>query len=117
VRARDEISDIGAPDLPQPRELIRTVCGEHLRDLVISDAFACPGLPRFAVFLLGFPEAIVPHGARSAGAWPPRIKFSCLNWNLMVPKLHPLTVAFDGNSAQADNVSSFVRNGDGYVTT
>ena len=35
----------------------------------------------------------------------------------MVPKLRPLTVAFYGNSAQADNVSSFVRNGDGCVTT
>jgi hypothetical protein len=46
-----------------------------------------------------------------------KIEFSYLNWNLMVPKLHPLTVAFYGNSAQADNVSSFVRNGDGCVTT
>jgi hypothetical protein len=68
--------DIGVPDLPQPRGLMRALCGGHIRDLVMSGASACLGLPRFIVFLLGFPEAVAPHGARSAGvrACPPRLK-------------------------------------------
>jgi hypothetical protein len=35
-----------------------------------------------------------------------KIEFSYLNGNLMVPKLRLLTLAFDGNSRKADNVSS-----------
>jgi len=70
---------------------------------------ACLSLPRFAIFLLGFPEAVVSQGAHYASRLPGsnKIKFSYLNWNLMVPKLHPLTLTFDNNPREMDNVSSF----------
>jgi hypothetical protein len=35
----------------------------------------------------------------------------------MVQKLHLLTLTFDGNYPKTDNVSSFVRGDDGFVTT
>jgi hypothetical protein len=34
----------------------------------------------------------------------------------MAPKSQPPTLAFDGKSREADNVSSFVRGGDGFMT-
>jgi hypothetical protein len=41
------------------------------------------------------------HGARFAGGASTasnEIEFSCLNGNLMVPAIHPLTLSSDGNS-------------------
>jgi len=73
------------------------------------------------VFLLGFPDAVVPLGGRTprrSSRLPAsnKIEFSYLNANLMVPKFYPLTLPFDGLSHEADNVS-FRRSNDGFVTT
>jgi hypothetical protein len=46
-----------------------------------------------------------------------KIEFSYLNWNLMVPKLRLLTLAFDGNSRKTRTMSLLVRSDDGLVTT
>jgi hypothetical protein len=94
--------DIKAPDLPRPRGPCPLFAGRYVWNLVIGAAGACLGLRQSTVSLPGPPEAIVPHGARSAG------DCGCLNWNLMAPKSHRLTLAFDGSSREADNVSSFV---------
>jgi hypothetical protein len=74
--------------------------------------------------LLGFPEAVILLGNRMALALllfvlaaTNKIKFSYLNWSLMASKTHPPTLSFDGNSREADHVSSFERSDDGFVTT
>jgi hypothetical protein len=74
--------------------------------------------------LLGFPEAVILRGNRMALALllfvlaaTNKIKFSYLNWSLMASKTHPPTLSFDGNSREADHVSSFERSDDGFVTT
>jgi hypothetical protein len=74
--------------------------------------------------LLGFPEAVILLGNRMALALllfvlaaTNKIEFSYLNWSLMVSKTHPPTLSFDGNSREADHVSSFERSDDGFVTT
>jgi hypothetical protein len=68
------------------------------------------------VFLPGFPEDSIRlgtrHDARSARQLlhvaSNKIEFKYLNGNLMVPKIHRLTLTFDRSSRKADNVASFV---------
>jgi hypothetical protein len=35
------------------------------------------------------------------------MEFSCLNWNLMVPKWHRLIVTIDSNAPKVNEASSF----------
>ncbi|SDT50129.1 hypothetical protein SAMN05444158_6537 [Bradyrhizobium canariense] len=70
---------------------------------------ACLSLRRFTVFCLDYlkPRSRLVtawHTLRRSSCLPAlnKIEFSYLNRNLMVPKLHPLTLAFDGNSPEAD---------------
>jgi hypothetical protein len=65
---------------------------------------------------LDFFDAAVPRENRHVGVRANEGESGCLNWNLMVPKSHLPTLAFDDNS-KADNVSSFVRGDNGFVTT
>jgi hypothetical protein len=89
----------------------------------MSRTCACPSLLRSTRFCLDFPKLsfCVVTAWRSlllfVLAATNKIKFSYLNWSLMASKTHPPTLSFDGNSREADHVSSFERSDDGFVTT
>jgi hypothetical protein len=98
--------------------------GGYIRDLVMSGARACLSLPRSTRFCLNFPKRFILPGNHMACALlqfvlaaTNKIKFSYLNRNLMASKTHPPTLAFDGNTREAGDVSSFMRSNDGFVTT
>jgi hypothetical protein len=91
---------------------MRARCGGHIRELVMGGTCACLSLPRSTRFCLDFPQAVILPGNRMANALPQfvltatnKITLGYLNSNLMAPKTQPPTVAFDGNSREADDVS------------
>jgi hypothetical protein len=84
--------------------------------LVMIGSCACPSLPRLTFPCLDFLKtasnpalAMVPAWARaSARGVSNEIEFSCLNGNLMVRPIPPLTLDLTAILLKADNVSSFV---------
>jgi hypothetical protein len=104
--------DIKAPDLPRPRGLMSALCSQTRWGSGDRRGWRLSRLAAIYRFFAWISSSRRPAwrtpGWSSCQPVSNEIEFGCLNWNLMAPKWHRLTLAFDGNSRETDNVLSFV---------